>query len=80
MLSTHANHRALRVTAALLSPDEEGDIAIIENGIRRALPRDRASAPGDDGISYAVLCVFLKVSGNPLLQLYSLCFPCIGVG
>ena len=71
-LSTQKNHRALRLTSALLTTDED-DVAITEDELRRALARGKATAPGDDGITYAVLRALLEVPGNPLLQLYNLC-------
>ncbi|XP_063587868.1 uncharacterized protein LOC134765254 [Penaeus indicus] len=37
------------------------------------IARGRASAPGDDGITYSVLRLLLKVTGAPLLQPYNLC-------
>lgn len=73
-LSTRANRRALPLTAALLSPDEEDDVAITEKELRRALARDKASAPLDDDIISAVHRVFLEVPDNPLLKQYNLCF------
>lgn len=73
-LSTQKNYRALRLTAALLSTDEEDDVAITEDELRRALARGKATSPGDDGITYAVLRALRDVPGNPLLQLYNLCF------
>ena len=73
-LSTQSNYRALRLTAALLGSDEEDDVAVTEAELRRALSRGKASAPGSDGVTYAVLRVLLEVPGNPLLRLYNLCF------
>ena len=72
-LSAQANSRGLRLTAALLSSDDEDDEVITEGELRRALARGKASAPGDDGITYAVLRVLLNVPGNPLVLLYNLC-------
>ena len=72
-LSTQENYRALRLQAALLSTDEEDDVAITADELRRALARGKATSPGDDGITYAVLRALLEVPGNPLLQLYNLC-------
>ena len=73
-LSPQANYRGLRLTAALLGKDEEDDVVITEGELRRALTQGKASAPGDDGITYAVLRALLDVPGNPLLRLYNLCF------
>ncbi|XP_076057288.1 uncharacterized protein LOC143034828 [Oratosquilla oratoria] len=72
-LSTHKNYRALRLASALLKTDEE-DEEITEQELRRALAKGKATAPGDDGITYAVLRVLLDVPGNPHLQLYNLCY------
>ncbi|XP_076043611.1 uncharacterized protein LOC143026727 [Oratosquilla oratoria] len=72
-LSTHKNYRALRLASALLKTDEE-DEEITEQELRRALAKGKATAPGDDGITYVVLRVLLDVPGNPLLQLYNLCY------
>ncbi|XP_066974195.1 uncharacterized protein [Macrobrachium rosenbergii] len=59
-LSTHENHHALRLSTALLSTDEEDDVPITEEELRRALARNKKSAPGDDGITYCgVLSPFL---------------------
>jgi len=73
-LSTNRNVRTLRLMAALLREDEDDDVPITEDELRRALARSKATAPGDDGVTYQVLCLLLKVPGNPLLQLYNLCF------
>ena len=72
-LSTQKNIRTLRMMAALLRADEEDDMLITEDELRRALIRCKTTAPGDDGITYQVLRLLLKVPGNPLLQLYNLC-------
>ena len=60
--------------AALLRADEDDDMLITEDELRRALTRCKATTPGDDGVTYQVLRLLLKVPGNPLLQLYNLCF------
>ncbi|KAG0713426.1 Retrovirus-related Pol polyprotein from type-2 retrotransposable element R2DM [Chionoecetes opilio] len=60
--------------AALLRTDEDDAVLITEDELRRALTRCKASAPGDDGLTYPVLRLLLKVPDNPLLQLYNLCF------
>lgn len=73
-LSTRKHYRSLHLQAALLSPDEEDAVAVTEDELRRALDRGRATSPGDDGITYAVLRALRDVPGNPLLQLYNLCF------
>lgn len=73
-LSTHRDIRSLRLMAALLRADEDDDVLITEDELRRALTRCKATAPGDDGVTYQVLRLLLKVPGNPLLQLYNLCF------
>ncbi|XP_045106666.1 uncharacterized protein LOC123501726 [Portunus trituberculatus] len=67
-------YRALRLQVALLSTDEEDAVAISEDELRRALARGWATSPGDDGITYAVLRALRDVPGNPLLQLYNICF------
>jgi len=73
LLSTQKTRRALRLSAALLRKDEEDDIPITGDELRRALASGRTSAPGDDGITYSILRLLLKVTGDPLLQLYNLC-------
>ena len=73
-LSARENFRALRLTSALLDRDEEDDVAITDNELQRALARGKATSPGDDGITYAVLRALLTVPGNPLPRLYNLCF------
>jgi len=73
-LSSHRNARTLRLMAALLRTDEDDNVLITEDELRRALTRGKATAPGEDGITYQVLRLLLKVPGNPLLQLYNLCF------
>lgn len=72
-LTSQKHFRALRLAAPLLSKDEDDDIAITEDELRRALNRDKATTPGDDGITYSALRLLLEVPGNPLLQLYNLC-------
>lgn len=73
-LSSNEDLRTLRLMNALLKPDEEDDRPITESEIRRALTKGKASAPGDDGITYSVLRLLQEVSGNPLLRLYNVCF------
>ncbi|XP_064110238.1 uncharacterized protein LOC135218023 [Macrobrachium nipponense] len=68
-LSSQKNHRALCLSSALLSSDEEDDVPITKGELRCALARSKKSAPGDDGITYAVLCTLIKIPGNPLLCL-----------
>ena len=72
-LSTHSIHRTLRLSAALLETDEEDDVPITKAELSRALASSRSTAPGDDGITYSVLRLLLKVPGDPLLRLYNLC-------
>ena len=38
-----------------------------------SLSRGKATSPGDDGITYAVLRLLQRVPGKPLLRLYNLC-------
>jgi len=59
--------------AALLQTDEEDNVPITENELRRALTKGTASALGEDGITYSVLLLLQMVPGNPLLLLYNLC-------
>ncbi|XP_047502951.1 uncharacterized protein LOC125048330 [Penaeus chinensis] len=73
LLSSQKTRRALHLSAALLRKDEEEDIPITKDELRRALASSRASAPGDDGITYSVLRLLLKVTDDPLLHLYNLC-------
>jgi len=40
--------------AALLKADEDDDVLITEDELRRALTRSTATASGDDGITYPV--------------------------
>ncbi len=75
-LSTHRNVRTLRLMVALLRADEDDDVLITGDELRRALARCKATAPGDDGVTYQVLRLLLKVPRNPLLQL---CF-CASAG
>ncbi|MPC87834.1 RNA-directed DNA polymerase from mobile element jockey [Portunus trituberculatus] len=72
-LSAQAGRRTLRLMAALLEVDNEDGVPITPEELRRALARGKATSPGDDGITYSVLRLLLKVPGNPLLQLYNLC-------
>ncbi|XP_068245268.1 uncharacterized protein [Palaemon carinicauda] len=76
-LSSQKNHRALRLSSALLNSHEKDDVPITKEELRRALAKSKKSAPGDHGITYAVLCTLIKVPGNPRLQLYNLCL-CLG--
>lgn len=73
VLSSQKIRRALRLSAALLKKDEEEDIPITKDELCYALVRRKATAPGDDGITYSALRLLLKVPGDPLLQLYNLC-------
>ena len=73
-LSSKGNLRTLRLMNALLDSDEEDDRPITASELSRALSTGKATAPGDDGITYPVLRLLQKVSGNPLLQLYNDCF------
>ena len=73
-LSARAGHRALRLIGALLEEDIEDATPITEGELVRALARGKATAPGDDGITYSVLKQLHQVSGKPLLQLYNLCY------
>lgn len=73
-LSSQADLRSLRLVDALLQVDEEDDEPITPHELLRALAKGKASAPGEDGITYPVLRLLLKVPGNPLLQLFNMCF------
>ncbi|XP_064120218.1 uncharacterized protein LOC135224825 [Macrobrachium nipponense] len=64
----------LRLMAALLESDKEDKELITEDELRRAVMGKKNSAPGDDGLTYQVLRLLQKVPGNPLLQLYNLCY------
>ncbi|KAK3884719.1 hypothetical protein Pcinc_011037 [Petrolisthes cinctipes] len=72
LASRAAVHR-LRLMSALLQDDDDDAEEITEEELRRALSRGRASSPGDDGITYAVLRLLQQVPGNPLLRMYNLC-------
>ena len=72
-LSSGALVRRLHLVSALLQQDDEESVQVTEDELRRALFRGRASSPGDDGITYAVLRLLHRVPGNPLLRLYNLC-------
>ena len=74
VLSTHRNAGTFPLMTALLRVDEDDNLLITEDKLRRALARGKATGPGDDGVTYQVLCFLFKVSGNPLLRLYNLCF------
>lgn len=73
-LSAHKNIRSLRLMSALLREDEEDDILITEEELRRALAKSKVTTPVDDGVTYQVLRLLQRVPGNPLPQLYNLCF------
>ena len=57
----------------MLQEDDEDSVPITEDELRRSLFRGKASSPGDDGITYAVLRLLQRVPGNPLLRLYNMC-------
>ncbi|XP_042891046.1 uncharacterized protein LOC122265711 [Penaeus japonicus] len=59
---------------ALLKLDEQDDIPLTEDELRRALAGTKTTAPGDDGLTYQVLHLIQKVPGNLLLHLFNLCF------
>ncbi|MPC49120.1 hypothetical protein E2C01_042913 [Portunus trituberculatus] len=71
--STGTFHEQKCLHSALLRKDEDDEVPITEDELRRTLARSKATAPGNDGVIYQVLR-HLKVPGNPLLQLYNLCF------
>ena len=73
-LSSKAHLRTLRLTGALLQTDEEDNVPITQDELRRALLKGKATSPGEDDMTYNVLRLLQKVPGNPLLQLYNLCF------
>ena len=73
-LSSQRNVRNLHLMAALLKPDEDDDVPLTEDELRRALAGTKTTAPGDDGLTYQVLRLLQKVPGNPLLHLFNLCF------
>jgi len=72
-LSSKRNIRNLRLMTALLKKDDQEDLPVTEDELRRALAGMKLTAPGDDGLTYQVLRLLQKVPGNPLLQLYNLC-------
>ena len=73
-LSSQAALRSLRLVGALLQADEEDAVPITPHELQRALATGKDSAPGEDGVTYSVLRLLQKVPGNPLLQLFNLCF------
>ncbi|MPC33903.1 hypothetical protein E2C01_027271 [Portunus trituberculatus] len=58
---------------ALVQPDDDNGVPITKGELLRALSKGKASSPGDDGVTYAVLRLLQKVPGNPLLRLFDLC-------
>ena len=70
-LSTHRNAHTLRLMTALLRADEDDNLFITEDELRRALARGKATTHGNDGVTYQVLHLFFKVPGNLLLWLYN---------
>ena len=73
-LSLQHHHRTLRLMSALLEEDDEDATPITVDELRRALARGKATAPGEDGVTYSVLRLLHQVPGNPLLRLYNLCY------
>ena len=57
----------------LLLSDDDDAVPFTELKLRRALSRGTASFPGDDGITYSVLCLMQQLPGNLSLHLYNLC-------
>lgn len=64
-LSNNRNLPTMRLMAALLRKDEDDDITTTEKELRHALPRSKATAPSDDGVTYG----FVKVSRNIICAL-----------
>lgn len=58
---------------ALLQADEEDNVPITEDELRCALITSKVSAPGEEGITYSILRPLQNISGNPILQLNTLC-------
>jgi len=52
--------------------DISGSAEISEWELNNALSKGKASAPGEDGITYSILRLLAQVPGNPLLHLYRL--------
>ncbi|KAG0728250.1 hypothetical protein GWK47_032886 [Chionoecetes opilio] len=73
-LSSQSNVRTLRLMAALLNPDEDDDVPLTEDDLRRALAGSTTTAHGYDGLTYQVLRLLQKIPSNPLLHLFNLCF------
>ena len=61
--------------AALLKPEEDDDVPLTEDELRRALAGTKTTAPGDDGLTYQVLCLLQKVPGNSLATSLQPLFP-----
>lgn len=60
----------IAVTCAAIDPSDFAEITEWE--LRNALVKGKATAPGEDGITYSVLRLIAQVPGNPLLHLYRL--------
>ena len=54
-LSSGALVRRLRLVSAFLHEDDEESVLVTEDELRCALLKGKASSPGEDGITYAVL-------------------------
>ena len=65
-LSVQRDHRVLRLMAALLQVDDEDAMPLTAEELRRALARGKATAPGDDAVTYSALRLLQQVPGNPL--------------
>ena len=63
--------RLIRITRARHTSSET-DAAITNEELRVALLQGKATAPGDEGITYDTLRLIAQVPGNPLLTLYNL--------
>ena len=61
-----------RISEARATPSPCDDYLITEEELRLALTRGKATAPGDDGITYATLRLLSQIPGNPLLTLFNM--------
>ena len=67
-----STNRLARIAEARTTPLFLDDHPITDEELRLALLQGRATAPGDDGITYSTLRLIAQVPGNPLLTLYNL--------
>jgi len=75
-IQNHLNQSKVARKFAIEIGCSDSDISdsaeISEWELNNALSKGKASAPGEDGITYSVLRLIAQVPGNPLLHLYRL--------